>query len=586
MRFQREHLPHTKHLFFTGKGGAGKTSAAAASAISLAESGCRVLIVSTDPASNLQDVFHVSLSNEQTPVPGINGLYALNIDPEEAARVYRENVVGPYRGKLPDAAIKSMEEQLSGACTVEIAAFDEFTRLLAAPDVENMFDFIIFDTAPTGHTLRLLQLPTAWSDFLDQSTHGASCLGPVSGLQEKEKMYQQTVRTLSDSQLTSLFLIARPEESSLAEAGRASAELKELGISNQFLLLNGVHPGSMSTDSITEIYIHQQQEAIRHMPEELKGLQQYRIPLLPYNIEGMDGLRLLLNQDTANAEAKQEAVLPPVLDLPSVDTVVDDLIQRDSRFIMTMGKGGVGKTSMAALIAVKLAERGFPVHLTTTDPANHLQHSLKDKKLPALLTISSIDPDIETTKYKEDVLSNVQDDLDQDSLLYLQEDLDSPCTEEIAIFHAFAKTAARAKSEFVVLDTAPTGHTLLLLDAAQSFHHEVLRSQGELPSEVKRLLPRLRNRQETSVLIMTLPETTPVLEAERLEADLLRADIQPAWWVINHSFLAARVEDPILQGRARQEAKWIERVHANHPHRTSLIPYQPIPRRTTITSQP
>ncbi|WP_158738208.1 arsenical pump-driving ATPase [Alteribacillus sp. YIM 98480] len=574
MRFERKHLPQTKHLFFTGKGGAGKTSTAAASAIALADEGKNVLIVSTDPASNLQDVFDMELSNKQTAVFGINGLFAINIDPEEAARAYREKMVGPYRGKLPKAAIESMEEQLSGACTVEIAAFDEFTSVLASPETNEAFDHIIFDTAPTGYTLRLLQLPTAWSDFLDNSTHGASCLGPMAGLQEKENLYNQTVKTLADPEKTSLFLIARPEQSSLTEAGRASAELNELGIANQFLLLNGVHPFTDSPDKIAAEYIRRQQQALSELPKSLEPLPHYHIPLFPENIEGVKGLRSLLQKEIPKTYHPIDNSLTAP-DLPGLNNLIDDLINQDSRLILTMGKGGVGKTATAAEIALTLAERGHSVHLTTTDPANHLHHSLRGKKLPSSMTVSSIDPETETNTYKQNVLARVSDDLDEDSLAYLKEDLDSPCTEEIAVFHAFAKTAARAENEFVVLDTAPTGHTLLLLDAAESYHQEVLRSQGELPAEVKELLPRLRDREQTAVLIITLPETTPVLEAERLETDLNRAGMKPAWWIINHSFLASHTKDPVLAGRAAQEMKWITRTRENHKNRTCLVPYKP-----------
>ncbi|MFB4162913.1 arsenical pump-driving ATPase [Alteribacillus sp. JSM 102045] len=575
MRFERKHLPQIKHLFFTGKGGAGKTSTAAASAIALADEGKKVLIVSTDPASNLQDVFHVELSNNQTAIPNMDGLYAINIDPEEAARAYREKLIGPYRGKLPESAIKSMEEQLSGACTIEIAAFDEFTSLLAAPETNDAFDHIVFDTAPTGHTLRLLRLPAAWSDFLDNSTHGASCLGPMAGLQEKENLYNQTVKTLADPMRTALFLVARPENSSLSEAGRASSELKELGIENQYLLLNGIHPFQESKDEIAAEYILRQQQAVNEMPEELQHLEEYQIPLFPENIEGVEGLRALMQAPIPENDPMHQSSLP-VPDLPGLDSMIKDILNKNSRLVMTMGKGGVGKTTTAAAIALRLAEEGHPVHLTTTDPANHLHHTLGKRSLPSNMTVSSIDPKTETEKYKQSVIERVSDELDEDSLAYLKEDLDSPCTEEIAVFHAFAKTAARSEGEFVVLDTAPTGHTLLLLDAAESYHQEVLRSSGELPEEVKELLPCLRDPEQTSVVIITLPETTPVLEAERLEQDLNRAGMNASWWVINHSFLASQTQDPVLEGRAYQERKWIARTADNHKGKTVIVPYKRI----------
>src|SRR5512136_755905 len=230
----------TRVLFFTGKGGVGKTSLACSMAVALAAQGKRVLLVSTDPASNLDEVLGVTLSGTPTAVPGADGLFALNIDPEAAAAAYRDRVVGPYRGILPEAAVNSMEEQLSGACTVEIAAFDEFTKLLGDVDATAGFDHIIFDTAPTGHTLRLLKLPAAWTGFIATNTTGTSCLGPLAGLQDQKALYDASLRTLSDATSTTFVLVSRPEASALAEADRTRAELAEMGVTHQHLFLNGV----------------------------------------------------------------------------------------------------------------------------------------------------------------------------------------------------------------------------------------------------------------------------------------------------------------------------------------------------------
>ncbi|WP_026584579.1 arsenical pump-driving ATPase [Bacillus sp. J33] len=561
---------NTKFLFFTGKGGVGKTSTACASAVKLADEGKRVLLVSTDPASNLQDVLEAELTNTPMPVPGVSNLSACNLDPEEAARAYREKTIGPYRGKLPDSVIATMEEQLSGACTVEIAAFDEFTSLLSDASVVEAYDHIIFDTAPTGHTLRLLQLPTAWSGFLEESTHGASCLGPLSGLAEKKQIYSITMEALADPAQTTLILVARPDESSLAEASRASKELKEIGIKNQNLIINGLMQSHIPDDEVSSSFFHRQRNALKQMPEDLKQVATYSLPFVSYSLTGLKNLRYLFKQfilPETEMGFEQKSI-----SLPGLSDVIEDFSSSDTRVIFTMGKGGVGKTAMASAIAVGLAEKGHKVHLTTTDPAAHLEFVFKNSQLNQNLTLSRIDPKKEVEAYKAEVLSNVSDELNDEALAYIEEDLNSPCTEEIAVFRAFAEVVARSKDEMVVIDTAPSGHTLLLLDAAQSYHKELARSTGEVPESVKMLLPRLRNPKETGVVIVTLAEATPVLEASRLQDDLKRADITPKWWLINQSLYATETTDPVLKGRASAEINWIEKVSNELSEKCAIVP--------------
>jgi arsenite-transporting ATPase len=451
-----------------------------------------------------------------------------------------------------------MEEQLSGACTVEIAAFDEFTNLLADSSVVDAYDHIIFDTAPTGHTLRLLQLPTAWSGFLEENTHGASCLGPLSGLSEKKEIYSITMDALSDSSKTTLILVARPDESSLLEANRASKELKEIGISNQALIVNGLMQTHLPDDKVSSSFYERQRNALEKMPKDLKQVVTYSLPFVSYSLTGIENLRYLFKQYTMPAtETMSEA---KAIFLRGLNEVVEDFSTNNTRVIFTMGKGGVGKTTMASAIAVGLVEKGHKVHLTTTDPAAHLEFVFQNSQLNEQLTISRINPKEEVEAYKSEVLSKVNNELDEEALAYIEEDLNSPCTEEIALFRAFAEVVARAEDGIVVIDTAPTGHTLLLLDAAQSYHKELARSTGEIPESVKTLLPRLRNPKETSVVIVTLAEATPVLEASRLQVDLKRADITPKWWVINQSLYATNTKDAVLKGRAHAEEGWINKV--------------------------
>ena len=572
--FNPKKMPLTPFLFFTGKGGVGKTSTACATAVALADQGKNVLLVSTDPASNLQDVLEVALTNEPMAIPSVSNLFACNIDPEESARAYKENVVGPYRGKLPDAVLATMEEQLSGACTVEIAAFDEFSHLLADETILAQYDHVLFDTAPTGHTLRLLQLPTAWSGFLNESTHGASCLGPLAGLEGKKEIYAKAVASLSDREKTTLLLIARPDNSSLLEADRASAELKEIGIRNQLLIVNGLLQTHQPEDAVSTAFYSRQRLALQETPEALKQVMTFSLPFVSYSLTGVENLRHLFSSyaiTTVELEETDEEALA----LPGLNQVIEDFAEKNTRVIFTMGKGGVGKTSIASAIAVGLSERGRRVHLTTTDPAAHLDYTFAGSETRDNLSISSINPEIEVARYKQTVLANAGTGLSEEELAYLQEDLESPCTEEIALFQAFAAVVEKSENEIVVIDTAPTGHTLLLLDSTEAYHKEMSRSTGDVPENVKKLLPRLRNPEETGVVIVTLAEATPVLEASRLQEDLKRAQIEPKWWVINQSLSATDTMDPVLKGRANAEKKWIKRVNGELATKCAVIPWLP-----------
>ncbi len=562
----------TRTLFFTGKGGVGKTSLACSSAVALAARGRKVLLVSTDPASNLDEVLGVALSSQPTQVPGCAGLSALNINPEAAAQAYRDRVVGPYRGVLPEAALNSMEEQLSGACTVEIASFDEFTKLLGSPAATFEYDHVIFDTAPTGHTLRLLKLPAAWTGFMATNTTGTSCLGPLAGLQEQKALYDASLHTLSDPSQTTLVLVSRPERSALAEADRTRAELAQMGVTNQYLFLNGVFVAQDQRDPAAFALESQGQEALRSMPDALARLTRVQVPLLPFAPMGVARLRKVftpLQQPEASAETHAQT---PASDIPSLSSVIDDIEQRGHGVVMTMGKGGVGKTTIAAAIAVELAHRGHPVHLSTTDPAAHLAITIGDSVHQ--LTVSRIDPAEETRRYSEQIVAKAAPGLDAQGKALLEEDLRSPCTEEIAVFSAFAETVARGEKGFVVLDTAPTGHSLLLLDAAEGYHREVSRNLSDLPDTVRNLLPRLRDPKFTQVLVVTLPAATPVHEAAGLQRDLLRAGIHPFAWIINQSFSHGGFLDPLLRARGRQEEPFLQEIREQHAARMALIPWQ------------
>ena len=561
----------TRLLFFTGKGGVGKTSLACATAVALADRGQRVLLVSTDPASNLGQVFGFTIGeSEPTPVPGVPRLSALNINPEAAARGYRDRLVGPVRGVLPAETVKAMEEQLSGACTTEIAAFDEFTGLLERTGTEQDFDHVIFDTAPTGHTLRLLQLPTAWTNFLDSTTSGASCLGPLSGLEKQRHQYADAVATLADKETTTVVLVARPQATALEEAARTSHELGLLGIGNQRLVVNSVMPGGESPDPVARAVRERERKAMANIPAAIAALPREIVPLQPWNLVGLPALRAMLSvnpADTASTPSLPAAHQPRRR--PSLATLVDGIEKDGHGLVMVLGKGGVGKTTIAAAIAVELASRGHPVHLTTTDPAAHLSMTV-ESDFPSL-TVSRIDPHDERERYRHHVMEAQGGSLDDAGRALLEEDLRSPCTEEIAVFQAFSRVIQESRQSFVVVDTAPTGHTLLLIDATGAYHRDVVRHMNPDLHVVTPMM-RLQDPAQTKMVIVTLPETTPVLEAEALQADLRRAGIEPWAWVVNSSLAAAGPTEPLLVARAAAEEPHIDRVESKNP-RVAVIPW-------------
>lgn len=560
--FDPRNIKLTKYLFYTGKGGVGKTSVACATATSLADNGKKVLLISTDPASNLQDVFAMELTNKGTPIPDVPNLVVANLDPIQAAAEYRESVIAPYRDKLPVSVITNMEEQLSGSCTVEIAAFNEFSNFITDGKVQQEYDHIIFDTAPTGHTLRMLQLPSAWSNFISESTHGASCLGQLSGLENKKAIYKQAVETLADGSLTTLILVTRPETAPFKEAERASSELSALGVNNQMLVINGIL--MEHTDTLSSSLYEKQQVAISAMPESLKAFSIHMVPLRAYNVTGLENVRALLNTDYVTAHIQTLNAN----DIPTLNGVIDELETEGKRVIFTMGKGGVGKTTVAAAVALGFAKRGKKVHLTTTDPAAHLKFVLDET---SGVSMSHIDEAKELKKYQSEVLSKaLESGLRGEDIAYVEEDLRSPCTQEIAVFRAFAEIVEKADDQVVVIDTAPTGHTLLLLESTQSYNHEIQRTKGEIPESVARLLPRLKS-EETEVIIVTLPEATPVYEALRLEADLKRAGIAAKWWVVNQSLYGANTTNPMLAAKAAGEVEWLNRIDEHAGGKFALI---------------
>lgn len=560
----------TRHLFFTGKGGVGKTSLSTATALTLADSGRKILLVSTDAASNLDEMLGVELRNIPTPVPGVPGLSVLNIDPDNAAESYRQRVLGQMDADASETERATVREQLSGACTTEIASFDEFAALLA--DDAGAYDHIVFDTAPTGHTLRLLSLPQAWSGFLAGNDRGASCLGPHSGLKMQEVRFKAALRALSHPAQTTVILVARADKGAIAEAARTSDELRKLGLNNQRLIINGVFHASDPTDAVACAIASVGQQALDAMPPTLQSLPQDQVPLRAFDTVGLPALRALLSAHAAPI-IRAEAMTGPADALPGLDALADELAASGRGLIMVMGKGGVGKTTIAAALALGLIARGKTVHLSTTDPAAHLAGTLASE-VPGL-RVDRIDPKIETQRYIDRMMAAKSPGLNAQEQALKLEDLRSPCTEEVAVFHAFSRIVNEARSAFVVLDTAPTGHSLLLMDAAGAYHRQTLRDfEGHGSGRMTTPLMRLQDGAYTRIILVTLPEVTPVSQAAALQDDLRRASIEPYAWVINKSVAAAGTRDPLLEARLAGERKQLSRIAAGLAARSFIVPWR------------
>ena len=552
-----------KFLFFTGKGGVGKTSMSCAIATALNDDNKKVLLISTDPASNLDEVLQSRINSTPTKIGNLENLWAMNINPVIAAQQYKEKMVDPYRGILPEDAIAQMEEQLSGACTVEIAGFNEFSKYIGDERIVEKYDHIILDTAPTGHTLRLLALPAAWNDFIADNQTGSSCLGPVSGLSEYKNIYDNVVKNLKDEKQTLLIMVSRAEELSLMEASKASLELKKQGMKNQHLIINGVFEDE-TDDEIALAFFKKSQKSLKNIPSNLENMPQTKIGFYPKGILGIESLRTLIKQEDAlefaNAPMKLKNSLEKTLSgIHSWEELLDDIEKDSNGVIMTMGKGGVGKTTIASMIASKLSSRGHKVTLSTTDPASHLDYIAQNEH--SNLTIEKIDPKIELQRHVSEVIEKNKNILSKEDMDLLKEELSSPCIEEIAIFQAYAKTIAKGVDGFVVLDTAPTGHTLLLLDSSQSYHKEVLKNSKDDTSEVlSSLLPRIKDSKFTKILITTLAEATPTHEAKALQEDLLRAGITPYAWVVNKTFANSGTNNNLLCQKGLNELKYINEI--------------------------
>ena len=432
---------------------------------------------------------------------------------------------------------------------------------------------MVFDTAPTGHTLRLLSLPKAWTGFLADNDRGASCLGPHSGLKMQEARFAKALQTLGDPVLTTVVLVTRPEQGAMDEAARTSLELLQLGLRNQRLAINGVFHASGTDDAVAKAFEATGQQALQNMPPTLRALPQDRIALRAFDTVGLPALRALLENDAPSSKhTAQMTANSSVANYPPLAALADGLSKAGHGLIMVMGKGGVGKTTIAAALALGLVQRGHSVHLSTTDPAAHLTSTLDGQVVG--LQVDRIDPKLETQRYIAKIMAARSPGLDAAGIALLQEDLQSPCTEEVAVFHAFSRIVSEARSAYVVLDTAPTGHSLLLMDATGAYHRQMLREySGKTSAHLVTPLMRLQDPVHTQIILVTLPEVTPVSQAAALQEDLRRANIEPYAWVVNRSIAAAGTTDPLLAARLAGERQQMERIANGLTEKTYVVPW-------------
>ena len=539
----------TQYIFFSGKGGVGKTTIAATTAVYQSQKGKRTLLVSTDPAGNLGDIFERKVGVDTIEVSP--NLFLAQMDSDAITDAYKNRMLEPLSAILEGAVLEQVKEEFNGGCTVEIATFDKFTDFLG----DETYDLIIFDTAPTGHTLRLMTLPNEWDKYIQKSAEGKgqTCIGPVSQIEGSRQKYSHAVSILQNADRTTVYLVSRPEKTSVYETMRAKSELERTGINNFHLVINGVYPNHSSLTGLFGTMAENQKKYIQELrslfPETVS-----QVPLQQSEVKGVKNISLLgeIAFDKKDVVIQTDFPVNRTFNGFSSSEILSGLLEKktDNRIIILTGKGGVGKTVTACTLAMKMAEKGKTL-LFTTDPAAHIGQVLETEvnHIPVNITGNLWAVNIDQKTAVEEYRLKIMDDAkasgySAELLASLEEELESPCTEEIAIFEQFANLLNEPGWDYFVLDTAPTGHTLRLLELPFEYKKQIdMKLKGNTSSKpdasqgnskIESLISRLKNPENATFLLVAYPEFTPIHESYRAMKDLERVGINAQGIFLNH----------------------------------------------------
>lgn len=574
----------TEYLFFSGKGGVGKTTMACATAVAEADAGRKTLIVTTDPASNLADVFEQPIGHQVTPIAGVPNLWAMEIDPDKATEEYRERILGPFRAIMPEDVVKVLEEQFQSPCTTEMASFDRFVDFMDRGD----FDLVIFDTAPTGHTIRLLELPVDWSRHIEESAKGSgqTCLGPVQAIQESKAKYDRAIALLTNPAHTRFIFVLQPEQTAIFETERSAKELQGIGVQSQELIVNGILP----VEACDQPFFRKRHEMQQRHQAEIRS--RFPLPIREMllrdgEVKGIASLREVaeaLRGDGSGSLASVAREVEPIGEVIPSSLPASELLKLltpqngTGKAVFFTGKGGVGKTVVSCAAALCLARQGVRALLLTTDPAAHIGQVLDvpvgDRPAPVPSTPglwgARIDAKQATEEYKARILAEAKGRYSEDMLLAIREELESPCTEEMAAFDKFLAYLDSAEYDVVVFDTAPTGHTLRLLELPFDYSQQVklmvttTQQGGALRAETQdrfnRVIARLRDPERTVFAFVLYPESTPVVEAYRASQDLAAAGIPTQFVVANQVIPADLATNSFFRSRQAMQTRYLREV--------------------------